>query len=106
MRNQLLYLDHIVESIQEIQQFTRDGRASFFESALIQAAVMRNLQTLIESAKRLDPEATGRHPEIAWERMAGLRNRLVHDYLAIDLETIWEIVSRDLGPLRGLLKLF
>lgn len=70
-------------------------------SHLIQDAVLRNLHTMSESTQRLPDTLKAARPEIEWDRIAGFRNVLVHDYLGIDLEKIWEIIRSDLPDLKG-----
>jgi uncharacterized protein with HEPN domain len=65
----------------------------------LQDATLRRLQTLSESSQRLSPEFKAAHPEVPWADIAGFRNRLVHAYLAIDLDLTWNTVERDLAPL-------
>jgi uncharacterized protein with HEPN domain len=60
---------------------------------LIQDAVLRNLQTLAESTQRISDGLKILHPEVGWRSIAGFRNVLVHDYLGINLNRIWEIVA-------------
>ncbi len=69
-------------------------------STLIQDAVLRNLQTLGQSAARLSDTLRNSHPEVNWRGIIGLRNILVHDYLGISLVRIWEIVEHDLPDLK------
>ena len=64
-------------------------------SHTLQDAVLRNLQTMSESTQRLSEALKAMHPEMEWERIVAFRNVLVHDYLGIDLERIWEIIQRD-----------
>jgi len=64
-------------------------------STLIQDAVLRNLQTIGQSVGRLSETLREAHPEIDWRSIIGLRNVLVHDYLGMNLERIWDIVERD-----------
>ncbi len=66
--------------------------------------VLRNLQVLAESTQRLSEEFKSRHPEIEWYKIAGLRNILVHDYLGIDIETVWATVSGKLLELKALVQ--
>jgi uncharacterized protein with HEPN domain len=99
-----LYLVHIIESIGDIQEFTREGRAAFMASKQTQAAVKYALQTLAESTQRLPDDLKARYPHIDWTAIAGLRNRLVHDYLGIELTVLWEIVENDLEPLRDVVE--
>jgi uncharacterized protein with HEPN domain len=70
-------------------------------SHTLQDAVLRNLQTMSESTQRLSDALKAAHPEIEWRRIAAFRNVLVHDYLGIDLETVWEIVRRDVPQLKS-----
>lgn len=66
---------------------------------MTQDAVMRNLQVLSESCMRMSGEVRERRKEIDWKGIAAFRNVVVHDYLDLDLEEIWEIIQVDLPPL-------
>ena len=101
MKDQSVYLRHILQCIERIAEDTREGHDFFLSSHLHQDAVLRNLQTLSESAQRLSPDLRAHHPEIEWKRIAAFRNLLVHDYLGIDMERVWEIVHRDLTQLKS-----
>ena len=70
----------------------------FFESHIVQDAVLRNLQILTESTTRLSPNLKASHPDVDWKSVAGFRNVLVHDYLGISLRGVWDIVCLDLPP--------
>ena len=95
----VVLLAHILQCLGRIQEYTEDGREAFFESTLVQDAVVRNLQTLAESTQRLSDKIKATKPEVSWPEIAGFRNAVVHDYLAIDLEAVWSVVELDLGPL-------
>ena len=58
MKDERVYLRHILRCIQRIEEYTLEGRDAFFASALVQDAVIRNLQTLAESSRRLRESAT------------------------------------------------
>ncbi len=94
-----LYLVHISECIDRIRSYTVAGRENFLNDSKTSEAVLRNLQTLAESTKRLSEDVKAPYPRIEWNRIAGLRNVLVHEYLGVDLELIWEVVAQDLPPL-------
>lgn len=100
MRSQRAYLEHILECVRRLEEDSAGGKDAVFESHTLQDAVIRNLQVLCESAKRLEDSHKARHPEIPWKAIAGMRNVLVHDYFELDLEAIWEIVVRDLPALK------
>jgi uncharacterized protein with HEPN domain len=100
MKNDIAYLRHIQECIRRIEENTAGGKERFMSSHTLQDAVLRNLQTLVESAQRLSDNLRAGHPEIEWRRIAAFRNVLVHDYLGIDLERIWEITRQDVPQLK------
>jgi len=100
MRDDTVYLRHIMESIRRIEEDVAQGRDSFLDSHTFQDAVLRNLQTLTESTQRLSDDLKAAHPEIEWHRIAAFRNVLVHDYLGVDVERVWEITQRDVPELK------
>jgi len=90
-------IEHMLECVVRIREYTRDGRDTFLHSGLIQDAVIRNLQTLAESSQRLSDTVKNAEPEVPWKNMAGMRNILVHDYLGgVDVDTVWEVVGSHL----------
>jgi uncharacterized protein with HEPN domain len=66
---------------------------------MVQDAVIRNLQVLAESTRRLSDSLKDGRPELDWRGIAGFRNVVVHGYLGVDLPAIWRIVERDISPL-------
>ena len=96
MKDDKLYLIHILECIERVQQYTKEGRVYFFADTKTQDAVIRNLQTLAESAQRISPVLKSRHKEVDWRNIGSFRNVAVHDYLGIDQKQIWAIVEQDL----------
>ena len=99
MKDDKFYLIHIGECIADIQEYTVDGHDAFADSKLIQDAVLRKLQIMVQSALRLSDEFIASHPEIEWDKMRGFRNFVVHEYLEIDLDAVWYVVEHDLPPL-------
>lgn len=100
MKDDGVYLLHILECIRRIEEDTAVGKDSFLQSHTLQDAVLRNLQTLAESTQRLSDSVKMRYPQIEWRRIAAFRNILVHDYLGIDMERVWEITQRDVPELK------
>jgi len=101
VKDDRLYLIHISECLARIEEYVRGGRRAFMESNLIQDAVVRNLQTLAESGRRLSEDFKAKHPDVDWRGMAGFRNVLVHDYLGLDIERVWQVIENDLPGLRS-----
>jgi uncharacterized protein with HEPN domain len=100
MKDDKIYLEHIIDCIDLINDYTEYDKFKFMNSSMVQDAVIRNLQTLAESTQRLSPELKERHPEINWKAIAGFRNILVHDYLGLDLELIWAVIENRLPQLK------
>ncbi|TYT76136.1 HepT-like ribonuclease domain-containing protein [Desulfobotulus mexicanus] len=104
MKDNRLYLIHISESIERIESYTEGLKFSdFAKQTLIQDAVLRNLQTLAESTQRLSDTFKTDHPQIEWYKIAGLRNILVHDYLGIDIETVWSAIKNNIPELKEII---
>jgi uncharacterized protein with HEPN domain len=65
--------------------------------------VIRSIEIIGEAANKVrtaDPDFTARHPQIPWDVMYGMRNRIVHDYFEVDLQIVWQTIQRDLPTLR------
>jgi uncharacterized protein with HEPN domain len=99
-KDDTIYLRHILECIRRITEDITEGRERFMESHTLQDAVLRNLQVMAESTQRLSETAKATQPEVEWRKIAAFRNILVHDYLGIDLETVWEVTQRDVPDLK------
>ena len=101
MKDDTIYLRHVLECIRRIEANVAGGREPFMASHTLQDAVLRNLQTMTESTQRLSDTLTATHPDVEWRRIIAFRNVLVHDYLGIDLERVWEIIQRDVPTFKG-----
>jgi uncharacterized protein with HEPN domain len=100
VKDDAVYLQHVLTCIRRIEENTAAGHAAFFASHTLQDAVLRNLQTMAESTQRLSQAGKDARPEVDWRAIAGFRNVLVHNYLGIDLEQIWAVVQRDVPALK------
>lgn len=100
MKDDRLYLIHIDECIERIEQYTASGQTAFQADTLIQDAVLRNLHILTESTQHISDSLKAAHPEVEWREIAQFRNVVVHDYLGIDLARVWDIVQHDLPELK------
>jgi len=76
----------------------------FQQSELHQNAVMRPLEIIGEAARLVSQQTRQAHPEIPWEQMIGMRNRLIHEYFRVNLKTVWETVQNDLPRLIALME--
>ena len=67
-------------------------------------AVIRSPEVMGEAAKRIPEEVRKKYPDIPWKRMAGMRDKLIHEYAGVDLETVWDVITEELPPLKPLLE--
>ncbi len=93
-------LADVREAIERILEYTHELTFDqYVQSRLVQDAVLRNLQVIGEAAKKISDDVKACHPEVPWRRMAGLRDRVVHDYFGVDDQVVWSVVRQDLPPL-------
>lgn len=96
-----ILLRHLQEAIEKAVTWSAGiSKAEFMDDELVQSAVIRQLEIAGEAAGRLSDEFRASHPEIEARRLKGLRNVLIHGYAAVDLETVWEVVTHDLPELQ------
>jgi uncharacterized protein with HEPN domain len=102
MKDFLIYADHILEAISQIEEYAaRCDRETFPKEKMRYDAILRNLQTMAESTQRLPEYLKQCYPHIPWNDISGFRNVLVHDYLGgFDDDVIWSIIENDLSPLK------
>jgi uncharacterized protein with HEPN domain len=100
LKDDSVYLRHILECIRRIEEDGAAGIEAFRASHTLQDAILRNLQVLAESSRRISIDLKAAWPQIDWKRIAAFRNVLVHDYLGLDLETVWGVTQRDIPELK------
>ena len=96
MKDDRIYLLHIRDAIRQIVEYTAIEREAFFADRKTQDAVVRNLEIIGEATKRLSLNLKAAHPDIAWKPIAGMRDKLIHDYFGVNVQLVWEVVDRAL----------
>lgn len=91
IKNHEIFLKHIIESIENVEDFTKEITISeFMGSALIQNGVIRCLEIIGEAVKNLPVEFREKYPDIEWKKIAGLRDVLIHAYFDVYLDLTWD----------------
>lgn len=101
MKDESVYLKHILDAIKKIESYTTGGRKAFFQNTMVQDAVIRNLEVIGEAVRSLSPDFRRRHREVPWRSITALRNVLIHEYFGVEPEIVWRVVRRRLPSLKG-----
>jgi uncharacterized protein with HEPN domain len=101
VKDDSVYLGHILEAIKDIEQYASAGRDAFMTGKMRQDAVLRKLEVVGEAVKNLSEISKKRRPEIPWRQIAGMRDRLTHDYFGVDLALVWVTLEKDVPKLKA-----
>lgn len=100
-KDSLVYAHHILDSILRMEDYLQGSEyEDFIENTLLQAGVIREIEVIGEATKRLSDDIRKKYPDIPWRRMAGMRDKLIHDYMGIDVDAVWETVEKDIPHLK------
>ena len=104
MKDDSIYIDHILNSINRILDYiSGKDREAFEADQLTQDAVVRQLEVIGEATKRVSKELRSKNPDIPQSDMAGMRDVLIHDYIDVDLGVVWKTISEDIPNLKALI---
>ena len=100
MKDDRVYLQHIRDALDDIATYASTGPDAFFAERMRQDATLRKLQVIGEAVKSLSDTAKSQQPQIPWKQIAGLRDKVIHDYFGVNLDIVWAVVEKDLPALR------
>ncbi len=95
------FIVHIYESILAIEKYTKAfSYEKFLKNIQLQDAVIRRLEIIGEATKNLPLNFREKYSDISWKKMTGTRDIISHEYFGVDFPVIWEIIKKDLKPLK------
>ena len=105
-RDDMMYLRHIYDATVQIERYVAGvSEERFGQTSLLQDGVIRQLEIIGEATKRLSKDLRLQYSEIPWQDIAGMRDKLIHDYLGVDVKTVWLTAKEDVPELRAQVKM-
>ncbi len=96
MKDNRACLFHVPDAIERIFQYTQRGLEDFFKDPKTQDAVVRNLEIIGEAVKNISTALKAAYPDIPWRRIAGMRDKMIHEYVGVNLQLVWDVAQQEL----------
>lgn len=100
MRSERERLLDILEAIERIEKYAKEGKDAFYADELIQTWIVHHITIIGEACRSLPDDFQARYANVPWADIIGMRNILVHHYFGIDTEAVWSVVVRDIPELK------
>ena len=100
-KDDTVYLRHILDAITTIQEYLQGVNEEKFKATrLLQDGVIRQIEIIGEAIRHMSRNIRKAYPEIPWQDIAGMRDKLIHDYFGVDIEKVWNTAQEDLPSLK------
>ena len=102
MKDTIVFVNHINDAISDIEEFIKNcEQEDFFKSKLIQSAVIRQIEIIGEATKNIPSDFKEKYPYVEWKDMAGMRDKLIHNYFGVSAKIVWKVIKNDLPKLKA-----
>jgi len=99
-KDDLVYIDHILDCIRKINEFSQGlSLKQFKTNELVQDAIIRNIEIIGEASEKVSHETKQAYYNIPWREISGMRDKLIHDYLGVDVMVDWKTIKEDIPTL-------
>jgi len=99
-KDEWVYIGHMLDMSRKALEISTDiDRARYDHDETLRLALTHLIQVIGEAAQRVSVEFREKYPQIPWREIIGMRHRIVHDYLNVDEDVVWEVIKQDLPPL-------
>ncbi len=100
-RDEMLYLRHVLDAMDTVEEYLQGvDEQKFKATRLIQDGVIRQIEIIGEAVRHVSKDIRKTYPEIPWQDVAGMRDKLIHGYFGVDIEKVWDTAQDDLPILR------
>ena len=97
----LPYLDHVLDAIKDMEESINNiSKDDFINKKDIKDANIRRLEVVGGAVKKISVETKKKYPQIEWQKIAGLRDKIIHHYFGVDLIIVWNIIKKDIPILK------
>jgi uncharacterized protein with HEPN domain len=104
-RDDTVYLRHILDAIELIDEYTKGmSENEFLSNSMAHDAVVRQIEIIGEAAGNVSTEYQADHDDLPWEKMIGIRNKIIHEYFNVNYSIVWDTIQDDLPLLKKSIK--
>jgi len=95
------YLRHILDEAQYLIRNTKNiSKKQFLKDETLKRSFVRSIEIIGEAVKKLPDEVRDNYPDFEWKSMAGMRDKLIHDYFGVDYDIVWDVVTNKIPALK------